>query len=289
MDSMSVPNLLALSDISPMAMSATVAALAVSPLKLPIREAEKLVTCSMYSLADRPAVLKAEAAFALTTLELSLKSVSTPPRLCSSLAPWLTAPMVMVAAARVTGITTFLPTAARPDFILESPAVTPSFSFTVAWATSLPTDFTLLATPFIREVAPSLSFTKGRATSLPTPLTLLLTLRILSLAASLRAAAMTIFFLRGWAFCFRLSIALWAAVASSRAVRFLSQVACSSCLVLATSCRKALCSWRMLRRVADILSLMEIAPLITPNQPPPFVSIWNMAALSSRAFSMDAA
>ena len=47
MDSISVPNLLALSAISISAMSATVAAFAVSPLRLLISEAEKLVTCSI--------------------------------------------------------------------------------------------------------------------------------------------------------------------------------------------------------------------------------------------------
>ena len=66
-----------------MAMSATVAALAVSPLKLPIREAEKLVTVVMYSLADNPAVLYAFVAYSMTTAELSLNSVSTPPTSCS--------------------------------------------------------------------------------------------------------------------------------------------------------------------------------------------------------------
>ena len=47
------------------------------------RLAEKLVTVSMYSLAERPAVLYALAAYSCTFLALSLNSVSTPPTSCS--------------------------------------------------------------------------------------------------------------------------------------------------------------------------------------------------------------
>ena len=57
MDSMLVPILLALSDISVMARSAFSAAAAVSLSRLCSKDAEKLVTVSMYSLAERPAVL----------------------------------------------------------------------------------------------------------------------------------------------------------------------------------------------------------------------------------------
>ena len=53
----SVPILLALSDISVMAWSAFSAAAFVSPPKDCSRDAEKLVTVSMYSLALSPAVL----------------------------------------------------------------------------------------------------------------------------------------------------------------------------------------------------------------------------------------
>ena len=57
MSSMLVPILLALSDISVIAISATSAALDVSLLKLDKRLAEKLVVNSMYSFALIPAVL----------------------------------------------------------------------------------------------------------------------------------------------------------------------------------------------------------------------------------------
>ena len=54
---MSVPILLALSDMSTIAISAIFAASAVSPATLCNSDAEKLVTLCMYSLADNPAVL----------------------------------------------------------------------------------------------------------------------------------------------------------------------------------------------------------------------------------------
>ena len=60
------------------------------------------------------------------------------------------------------------------------------------------------------------------------------------------------------------------AMISNLAVRFLSQVACSSFLVFSTSWRKADCSCLMLRRTTVMLSLMEIAPLTTPiSRSPP--------------------
>ena len=77
------PILFTLSDISVMAISAICAACSVSPPRLCSREAEKLVTVVMYSLADNPAVLYAFAAYSMTTAELSLNSVSTPPTSCS--------------------------------------------------------------------------------------------------------------------------------------------------------------------------------------------------------------
>ncbi len=64
--SMSVPILLALSAMSVMAWSATWAAFSVSPPSPWRRLAEKLVTVSMYALAERPAVLNALSALAKT-------------------------------------------------------------------------------------------------------------------------------------------------------------------------------------------------------------------------------
>ena len=80
---MSVPILLALSDISVIAWSAFAAAAAVSPPSDCSRDAEKLVTVSMYSLALSPAVLNALFAYSCTCAEFSPKSVSTPPTSCS--------------------------------------------------------------------------------------------------------------------------------------------------------------------------------------------------------------
>ena len=59
MDCMSVPKVLALSDISRIALSAICAAAAVSPSRPAIKDALKLVMVFIYSLADIPAVLKA--------------------------------------------------------------------------------------------------------------------------------------------------------------------------------------------------------------------------------------
>ena len=56
---MSVPILFALSDISVIAKFALSAAALVSPPRDCKRDAEKLVTVSIYSFADRPAVLYA--------------------------------------------------------------------------------------------------------------------------------------------------------------------------------------------------------------------------------------
>ncbi len=58
--------MLALSDIATTAVSAYSAALTVSPPSEDIREAEKLVTVSMYSFADSPLVVHAFEAFSKT-------------------------------------------------------------------------------------------------------------------------------------------------------------------------------------------------------------------------------
>ena len=91
MSSMLVPILLALSDISVMAISATSADFDVSFARELSRLAEKLVVSSIYSFALIPAVLYAFAAFCFTLSALSLNSVSIPPRLCSRFAPSITA------------------------------------------------------------------------------------------------------------------------------------------------------------------------------------------------------
>lgn len=67
MEDISVPILLALSDISVIAISAYFAAFSVSPPRDWIRLAEKPVTVSMYSLAEMPAVL-----YALGSIPLDL-------------------------------------------------------------------------------------------------------------------------------------------------------------------------------------------------------------------------
>ena len=73
--------------MSVIALFAMSAAFAVSPPKPDSNDAEKLVTFSMYSFADRPAVLKAFFALFTTVSALLLNNVSTPPKDCSSAAP----------------------------------------------------------------------------------------------------------------------------------------------------------------------------------------------------------
>ena len=199
--------------MSIIAMSATAAAVAVSPLRLFNREAEKLVTCSMYSLADNPAVLNAASAFAFTTPALSLKSVSTPPMLCSNAAPSLTAPPITAMAAIVTGIATIFASVFNLLLMADMPLAVASFSFTMGENTfppiafSFPVTFVILdvtasfnlimgvvtffATPviaffidFIFEVAASFTLMTGDATFFPTVLIPLLTLLIVALAVS---------------------------------------------------------------------------------------------------------
>ena len=83
LDSMLEPILFALSDMSVSARFAFSAAALVSPSKDCSRDAEKLVTVSIYSFADSPAVLYALFAYSIPSSWLSLKSVSTPPTSCS--------------------------------------------------------------------------------------------------------------------------------------------------------------------------------------------------------------
>ena len=80
---MSVPILLALSDMSVIAMSALSAAASVSLPRDCSSAAENDVTVSMYALADSPAVLYALAAYCCTLSDADLNSVSTPPTSCS--------------------------------------------------------------------------------------------------------------------------------------------------------------------------------------------------------------
>ena len=80
---MDVPSLFALSLMSVIAVSAYFTAASVSPPRDCKRLAEKLVTVSIYALADSPAVLYAFSAYSTTLPELVLKSVSTPPTSCS--------------------------------------------------------------------------------------------------------------------------------------------------------------------------------------------------------------
>ena len=187
---------------------------------------------------------KAASAFAFTTPALSLNRVSTPPMLCSSAAPWLMAPPKTTVPASVTGMATVFARLVSWLLILEIPAVTPSFSLTIGVAIILPTAFTLLPTALI-----------------------------LSLTISLMATAVTIFLRSGSNRCRSCCAARFAAVASSRAVRRRSQVDSSSRRVRCTSRRKALCSCLILRSTADILSLIEIAPLTTPISGSPPIQV----------------
>ena len=210
---MSVPNLFALSAMSIIAISATSAALAVSPPKLLKSDAEKLVTCDIYSLADRPAVLNAASALALTTLAFSLNNVSTPPMLCSSAAPSITAPPTTAVATIVTGIATVAAKVLSLPLIADIPLAVASFSLTIGEkifppnAFSFPVIFvtleviasfnlitgvvTFFATPvnaffidFTFDVAESFILMTGVATFFPTVLIPLLTFVIVALAAS---------------------------------------------------------------------------------------------------------
>ena len=83
MSDISVPSFFALSLVSVIAISAYSTADAVSPPRDCKRLAEKLVTVSIYALADNPEVLYAPSAYFITLSELVLKSVSTPPTSCS--------------------------------------------------------------------------------------------------------------------------------------------------------------------------------------------------------------
>ena len=77
------PILLTLSDMSPIAMLAYSAALAVSPPQELTSEAAKLVACVMYWLADRPQLLYASAAYCCSVPDALPNSVSTPSTSCS--------------------------------------------------------------------------------------------------------------------------------------------------------------------------------------------------------------
>ena len=280
--------------MSTIAISATFAAVAVSPPKLFKREAEKLVTCSMYSLADTPTVLNAASAFFLTTPASPLNNVSTPPMLCSRLAPSLTAPptmaVVAVTAAIVTGITTDFVRLFSVLPIADIPFAVASFIFTTGANTfppiafSFPVTFEILAlaaslslimgvvaffaTPLIAlfifftfEVAASFTLITGVTTFLPTALTPLLTLAILVLAASFaRITGDATFFPNCFTFPVKPSVFLTADEVSSFAVYVLSQVRCSSFLVFAASFRRAVCSALTLFSTELALSRIEILP-----------------------------
>ena len=123
---MSVPILLALSDISIIAISAISAAFCVSPDKLCNNEAEKLVACFIYSFADNPEVMYALFAFAITVSEASLNNVSTPPICCSNSPRALTlavttATRPVVIAVNETAIPLHAVRATSPAFFNPSP------------------------------------------------------------------------------------------------------------------------------------------------------------------------
>ena len=98
----------------------------------------------------------AASALAFTTLASSLNRVSTPPMLCSSAAPWLMAPPTTTVAASVTGMATVFAKLVSWPLILDSPAVTPSFSLTTGVAIIFPTALTLLPTALTLSLAISL-------------------------------------------------------------------------------------------------------------------------------------
>ena len=98
-----------MSDISVIATFAFSAAAAVSLSMLASSDAEKLVTVSMYSFADIPAVLYASFAYPITVSDDVLKRVSTPPTSCScaaypSIAFVVSAPMAVAAPATAAAV-----------------------------------------------------------------------------------------------------------------------------------------------------------------------------------------
>ena len=135
MDSMSVPILLALSDMSTMAISPSSAAFAVSPPSELISEAEKLVTCSIYWLALMPAVRYASAACFCTVLDASLNSVSTPPTACCQLA-YASRELLPTPAKAATAVPTPAnPTVATP---FNAPTALPDMELIAFHAVSAP-------------------------------------------------------------------------------------------------------------------------------------------------------
>ena len=108
-----------LSDISVIAVLAYSAAFSVSPPRDCNSDAEKLVTVSIYSFADKPAVLYASAAYFFTVSADVLKRVSTPPVNCSKSAyasrDFFAIAPIAVAAAATAAVAT-LAAAARPLF-----------------------------------------------------------------------------------------------------------------------------------------------------------------------------
>ena len=116
MSEMLVPNLFALSAMSTIAISAYFEAWTVSPPSPCNKLAEKEVTCSMYFTPEMPARLYAVSEFFITVPAESLKSVSTPPRACSSPAKDLITPPTAPATGKVKPAV--IP---APTFSMESP------------------------------------------------------------------------------------------------------------------------------------------------------------------------
>lgn len=144
--------------------------------------------------------------------------------------------------------------------VAPTPATAAAPPAAMGIATALPMDLSLPPSDLSTEDALSLSLTTGEATVLPIDRSRLPTALILEVAISLTATAVAIF-LRSGAYCLDNCLAfLLAAVASSRALYFLSHVFWRLFLVLSTSRRKADCSFRTARNVAVALSLIEITP-----------------------------
>ena len=132
---MSVPILLALSDMSTMAVLPSSAAFAVSPPSELISDALKLVTCVIYSLALTPAVRYASAAYFCTVPEASLNSVSTPPTACSYVAYASRALLPTPAKAATAVPTPASPTVATP---FNAPTALPDMELIALHAASAP-------------------------------------------------------------------------------------------------------------------------------------------------------
>ena len=125
-DFISVPILLALSDISVIAILVISAAVLVSPPKLFIIAALDSIATCIYSLADIPAVLYASLAYCIIVSESCLKSVSIPPTNCCCSPYAETACLTIgVIAALVAATAVLIPLTAVAPTLTAAPPIVP--------------------------------------------------------------------------------------------------------------------------------------------------------------------